>query len=158
MKKTDEKMPSGAETKLTGEERVPEKTAQELASEIGERDGLKEELLRMCRQNHVAALSAAVILIIILLAVFAPVIAPYKEAEQDLMSRLQGPSMAHLFGTDELGRDVFSRILYGARVSLIVGIFPSIISLVIGIVMGKSSGSASSRSSSRPSISSRNSS
>lgn len=136
MKKTDEKMPSGAETKLTGEERVPEKTAQELASEIGERDGLKEELLRMCRQNHVAALSAAVILIIILLAVFAPVIAPYKEAEQDLMSRLQGPSMAHLFGTDELGRDVFSRILYGARVSLIVGIFPSIISLVIGIVMG----------------------
>ncbi|MCR5160151.1 MAG: ABC transporter permease [Lachnospiraceae bacterium] len=113
---------------------------QDLSSDIGEKDGIKEKLIRMCRQNHLAAFSAAVIVIIILLAVFAPVIAPYGEAQQDLMARLQGPSAAHIFGTDELGRDVFSRILYGSRVSLVVGIFPAIISLFIGIVLGLISG------------------
>jgi ABC-type dipeptide/oligopeptide/nickel transport system permease subunit len=112
----------------------------DLSSDIGEKDGIKEKLIRMCRQNHLAAFSAAVIVIIILLAIFAPVIAPYGEAQQDLTARLQGPSMAHLFGTDELGRDVFSRILYGSRVSLVVGIFPAIISLFIGIVLGLISG------------------
>ena len=82
---------------------------QELESQIGEEDGLKEQLLRMCRQNKLAAFSAVLILVVILMAIFAPVLAPYGEAEQDLISRLQGPSAAHWFGTDELGRDVFSR-------------------------------------------------
>ena len=114
--------------------------AEELAGEIGEKYGAKEKLRKMCSQNPLAAVSAVVIFLIILLAVFAPVIAPYKEAQQDLMARLQGPSAAHLFGTDELGRDVFSRILYGARVSLVIGIIPSFISLVIGIILGLLSG------------------
>ncbi|MBP3914355.1 MAG: ABC transporter permease, partial [Lachnospiraceae bacterium] len=90
----------------------------------------------MYRNNRLAAFSAALIILMILLAVFAPYIAPYKEAHQDLLMRLQPPSRAHLFGTDELGRDVFSRILYGARVSLVIGIFPSMISLLIGIFFG----------------------
>ena len=77
---------------------------QELESQIGEEDGLKEQLLRMCRQNKLAAFSAVLILVVILIAIFAPVLAPYGEAEQDLISRLQGPSAAHWFGTDELGR------------------------------------------------------
>ena len=110
--------------------------SKDLASQIGEKDGAKEKLVRLYRQNKLAVISAAVILLIILMAVLAPVIAPYKEAEQDLLARLQGPSARHLLGTDELGRDVFSRILYGARVSLVIGIFPSMISLFIGIVMG----------------------
>ena len=109
---------------------------QELESQIGEEDGLKEQLLRMCRQNKLAAFSAVLILVVILMAIFAPVLAPYGEAEQDLISRLQGPSAAHWFGTDELGRDVFSRILYGSRLSLTIGILPSIISLVVGIFFG----------------------
>ena len=109
---------------------------QELESQIGEEDGLKEQLLRMCRQNKLAAFSAVLILVVILIAIFAPVLAPYGEAEQDLISRLQGPSAAHWFGTDELGRDVFSRILYGSRLSLTIGILPSIISLVVGIFFG----------------------
>ena len=99
---------------------------QELESQIGEEDGLKEQLLRMCRQNKLAAFSAVLILVVILIAIFAPVLAPYGEAEQDLISR----------GTDELGRDVFSRILYGSRLSLTIGILPSIISLVVGIFFG----------------------
>ena len=109
---------------------------QELESQIGEEDGLKEQLLRMCRQNKLAAFSAVLILVVILMAIFAPVLAPYGEAEQDLISRLQGPSAAHWFGTDELGRDVLSRILYGSRLSLTIGILPSIISLVVGIFFG----------------------
>ena len=107
-----------------------------LAAEIGDYDGPKQKIKRLCRQNPLAAVSAAVIVLIILLAVLAPYIAPYREAEQNLLARLQAPSAAHIFGTDELGRDVFSRILYGARVSLLIGIFPSLISLVIGIVIG----------------------
>jgi ABC-type dipeptide/oligopeptide/nickel transport system permease subunit len=113
-----------------------QETRDELLSEIGDYDGLKEKIIRMYRNNRLAAFSAALIILMILLAVFAPYIAPYKEAHQDLLMRLQPPSRAHLFGTDELGRDVFSRILYGARVSLVIGIFPSMISLLIGIFFG----------------------
>lgn len=110
--------------------------SQELLSQVGEKDGIWEKLVRMCRQNKLAAISALVIVLIILASVFAPVIAPYGEAEQDVIHRLQAPSAAHLFGTDELGRDVFSRILYGSRVSLIIGIFPSVLALAIGIILG----------------------
>jgi peptide/nickel transport system permease protein/oligopeptide transport system permease protein len=110
--------------------------------DIGEMDGIKDKILRMCRQNPLAAVSAIVILLIIILAILAPVIAPYKEAEQDLQMRLTGPSPAHLFGTDELGRDLFTRILYGSRASLVIGIFPPALSLVIGIVFGLISGYA----------------
>ncbi len=110
--------------------------SRELLSQVGEKDGIREKLLRMCRQNKLAAVSAVVIAVIILASIFAPLIAPYGEAEQDVINRLQAPSLAHLFGTDELGRDVFSRILYGSRVSLVIGILPSVLSLAIGIVLG----------------------
>lgn len=113
---------------------------EDLLGQIGEKDGITDKLRRMCRQNKLAAFSAVVILIILLMAVFAPVIAPYGEAEQDLLNRLQAPSAAHWLGTDELGRDVFSRLLYGARVSLSIGIIPSIISLLIGIFLGLTAG------------------
>ena len=113
---------------------------QELESQIGEEDGLKEQLLRMCRQNKLAAFSAVLILVVILMAIFAPVLAPYGEAEQDLISRLQGPSAAHWFGTDELGRDVFSRLVYGARVSISTALIAVGVALVIGIPLGAIAG------------------
>ena len=109
---------------------------QELESQIGEEDGLKEQLLRMCRQNKLAAFSAVLILVVILIAIFAPVLAPYGEAEQDLISRLQGPSAAHWFGTDELGRDVFSRTLYGGRLSILIGLGSALGAAVIGVLLG----------------------
>ena len=112
----------------------------ELLTQIGEQDGVREKLRRMARQNKLAAFSAVLIALVLLLAVFAPLIAPYGEAEQDVLARLQPPSAAHWFGTDELGRDVLSRILYGSRLSLAIGILPSVISLVIGIVLGLLSG------------------
>lgn len=114
--------------------------AEELASEIGEKYGAKEKFRKMCKQNPLALISLIVICLIIALAVLAPVIAPYKEAQQDLLARLQAPSGKHLLGTDELGRDVLSRILYGARVSLVIGIFPSLISLLAGILLGMLAG------------------
>ena len=107
------------------------KLNDELQLEIGERDGIRDKLKKMCRQNHLAAISAIVILIIILMAVFAPVIAPYGETEAILIDRLQGPSMKHLLGTDELGRDLFSRMLYGSRLSIAIGRLPRLISLCI---------------------------
>lgn len=108
----------------------------ELSLQIGERDGIRDKLKRMCRQNPLAAVSAIVILIFILMAIFAPLIAPYGETEQDLLNRLQDPSLTHLLGTDELGRDLFSRMLYGSRLSIAIGILPSLISLVIGVIAG----------------------
>ena len=133
--------PQGADNENTDIRQIQaEENAEELARQIGEKDGIFETLKRMCRQNKLAAVSAAVIILIALAAIFAPAIAPYKEAEQDLMHRLQAPSLAHLLGTDELGRDVFTRLLYGARVSLIVGTLPSIISLVIGVIVGLNAG------------------
>ena len=112
------------------------KPDDELSLQIGERDGIRDKLKRMCRQNPLAAVSAIVILIFILMAIFAPVIAPYGETEQDLINRLQDPSLTHLLGTDELGRDLFSRMLYGSRLSIAIGILPSLISLVIGVIAG----------------------
>ncbi len=118
------------------EKKQAEERKEELASQIGEQEGLREQLRRMVSQNKLAAFSACVILLIIVLALFTPLIAPYGEAEQDLMARLQAPSLKHWLGTDELGRDVLTRLLYGSRVSLIVGILPSMISLAIGIFFG----------------------
>lgn len=109
---------------------------EDLNSQIQEKDGIREQLLRMCRQNKLAAFSAFLILVIIALAVFAPFVTPYTEAEQDLASRLQAPSAVHLLGTDYLGRDVLTRLLFGARISLIVGIMPSVIALVVGVTFG----------------------
>ena len=98
--------------------------------------GLKENFLRLVKQNKLAVISALVILLVIIAAIFAPVLAPYDYSYQDLVNRLQAPSLKHLLGTDELGRDVFSRLLYGARLSLIIGFFPTAISMAIGIVLG----------------------
>ena len=68
------------------------------------------------------ALSAGVIAVLLLIAVLAPLLTPYSPAEIDSKSVLTSPGRAHLFGTDNLGRDVFSRVVYGARHSLYVGL------------------------------------
>ena len=110
----------------------PQTLNETLQSQIGEQDGAREKLLRLCRQNKLAVVSAVVILLILLMAVFAPLIAPYGEAEQDALNRLQPPSAEHWFGTDELGRDVFSRVLYGSRLSLAIGILAGLLAGYFG--------------------------
>ncbi len=81
---------------------------------------------------------AAVMLFII--AIFAPVLTTYDFKNQDIASRLQPPSANHIFGTDELGRDLFTRMVYGARVSITVGIIAVLISTIIGVLLGSLAG------------------
>jgi peptide/nickel transport system permease protein len=86
-------------------------------------------------RNPIGIIGAVIILLTILLAIFAPLVSPYSPSEQ-AAKRLLPPSRDHLMGTDELGRDTFSRIIYGARVSLQVGIIAVFIALVIGLTIG----------------------
>jgi len=111
-------------------------TAEALAAELGEADTIGSKLHRLASENKLAVVSMAVIVFIALAAVFAPLLTPYGFAEQDLAVRLQNPSAAHWLGTDELGRDELTRLLYGARVSLLVGVVPTIVSMLLGAILG----------------------
>lgn len=127
---------------LTDEERraaVCEVEQEELAH-APRADTVRAKLVRMCRENRAAAVSALVLVIMIVMIVFAPLFTPYDPTKIDLINRLQPPSLAHICGTDDLGHDVFTRILYGGRVSLMVGLIPTSISLLLGIVLGLLSG------------------
>ena len=108
--------------------------------EIGESDTWLDKAKTLVRQNKLAAFSAVLILLMILIAVFAPVAAPYDHLKQSLADRLQPPSTAHWLGTDELGRDVLSRIIFGARISLTIGLVPTLISMSIGTILGMCAG------------------
>jgi peptide/nickel transport system permease protein len=88
------------------------------------------------RKNKTAMLGLGIIVFFVLIALLAPFIAPYGFKEQELVNRLKAPSADHWFGTDDLGRDMFTRILYGARISLWVGFFSVIGSIVVGTFLG----------------------
>ncbi|ACZ18252.1 ABC transporter permease [Thermanaerovibrio acidaminovorans] len=97
------------------------------------------------KRNKLAMAGLIMTITVILAAVFAPVIAPYDPVKQliwteGMSARLAAPSAKHIMGTDLYGRDIFSRILYGARISLQIGIFATVVSLLIGIPMGAIAG------------------
>jgi len=92
------------------------------------------------KSNKLALLGAFIILALTLLAVFAPWLTPFGPAEQNIGQRLLPPGAGHFLGTDELGRDIFTRMLFGARVSLSVGFIAVIISTLIGILIGAAAG------------------
>ena len=98
--------------------------------------GLRLNLGATLRQQPLAFVGVALILLFAVMAVFAPVMAPYNPAALDLLHRLAGPSRAHWLGTDELGRDILSRVIYGARLSLTVAISVVSLSLFLGLVFG----------------------
>ncbi len=104
------------------------------------RKSLLGKIRQMGRENKPAVFSLAVILLFGLAAVCAPLLTPYTERDMDLMHRLAPPSGAHLLGTDEGGRDVLTRMLYGSRMSLLVGVIPTFLSMLLGAVMGVISG------------------
>ena len=87
-------------------------------------------------RNRMALSGAAVVLVWVVVALLAPVIAPYDPIDQEVRQRLQGPSAAHLLGVDELGRDVFSRVLYGGRVSLPVAAVVVVVATIFGTLYG----------------------
>ena len=117
-----------------------ENSQMDIASQIGESETFGDKFKTLCRENKLAVASAVVIILIALAAIFAPLVAPYDPTAQDLTNRLQGMSWQHIFGTDQLGRDVLSRMIYGARISLCIGIFPTLISMVLGTILGLMSG------------------
>jgi peptide/nickel transport system permease protein len=93
-------------------------------------------LLAAFRRKPLGAVSAAVIVALVLTAIFAPVLAPYDPLDARPEIRLAAPSRAHLFGTDDIGRDVLSRVIYGSRISLWVGLLAVGIGTVAGTLIG----------------------
>jgi ABC-type dipeptide/oligopeptide/nickel transport system permease subunit len=106
--------------------------------------GLWSEAWSRLRRNPGALVGFGLVGLFVVVAVFAPLIAPYDPREQNLSLLVNGccpgPSADHWFGVDQLGRDVFSRIVYGARYSLLIGVVAVSVGLAIGLVLGASAG------------------
>lgn len=96
----------------------------------------KWSIAEAVKRQPLAAVGVVLLIVFTICAVFAPWLAPQDPAQLDLTGRLMGPSWAHWFGTDELGRDILSRTLFGARISLIVAVSVVVLSLVVGLVAG----------------------
>lgn len=107
----------------------------EMKSQFKKRNPVLEVWKRL-RKNKIAILGMCIVLFLILLALFADVIAPYDPAATDFSARLQMPSRAHWFGTDNLGRDILSRVIYGGRTSLLVATLAELIAMVVGCFFG----------------------
>ena len=103
---------------------------------MSQSSSLWSDAIRRLFKNKAAVAGAVVLVVLIVLAAFAPWIAPYPYAYQNLDLGASPPSSAHLLGTDVLGRDLLSRILYGARISLLVGFIATTVALVIGVSWG----------------------
>lgn len=98
------------------------------------------DVIRRFKQNKLALLGIVVIVILAILSIFGPKISGYDYFTNDLLNNNQAPSGDHWFGTDSLGRDIFSRTWYGARISLFIGIAAAFIDLVIGVIWGATAG------------------
>lgn len=104
------------------------------------RPGLLSFIRRLIREKPLGAIGGGVFVLFVLLGLFANVLAPYGINDTDLHRRLEGPSLAHPFGTDHLGRDVFSRVLMGAQVSMTVAVLASAIATIISVTIGAIAG------------------
>src|SRR5205807_3520592 len=96
--------------------------------------------MRSLFRNRLAAFGLALVCLFVIFALFAPWIAPRDPAQLDLATRLQRPNHGHWFGTDELGRDILSRVIYGARISMLVGTSVVAASLLLGLIFGSIAG------------------
>ncbi|WP_277613909.1 ABC transporter permease [Neobacillus muris] len=105
----------------------------------------KETVLNILK-NKLAVLGASLLIIIIFFAIFGPMMVKFSPTEQDLLNANMAPDGKHWFGSDDLGRDVWSRTWYGARVSLAIGIIAAMIDLVIGVTVGGIAGYMAGRS------------
>lgn len=115
------------------------KTAAAHAAETEEkvrRSSMFLDVLKGTVRSPAAKLGAVLLVLMVLSAILAPIIAPYGPNDMDLLAMKQGPSAAHWLGTDVMGRDLFSRLLYGGRYSLALGFAASIFSTLVSIVLG----------------------
>ncbi len=97
-------------------------------------------VMKQLSKNKIAMAGLVILIIECLLAALAPLIMPYGYAEMDLTQTFATPSLTHLFGCDDMGRDIFSRVLYGGRFSISIGILAVLISVVIGMIIGALAG------------------
>jgi len=115
---------------------MPDKSFDENPPHVGE----FRRIIRVMAGRKVVVIGAVIIFVMVMVAIFAPFVAPYSPYKNNLKEALQPISSKHLLGTDALGRDTFSRIVYGARTSLMVGIVSILIAAVIGMVLGLTAG------------------
>ena len=113
---------------------------EDIEAEIADSDSIWDKIKNMIKSNKLAAISLIIILLFCFCAIFAPLVAPHDPTLQNYDNVRAKPSSEHLLGTDELGRDVLSRIIYGARISLVIGLVPTTISMVLGTILGLMAG------------------
>lgn len=101
-----------------------------------------KNFLKFAKKRPILIISMIIIVIFIVMAIFAPLIAPYQVDETSFSAPLSPPSKEYLLGTDELSRDIFSRIIYGLRMSLFIGFVPTTINIIIGSFIGMLAGSS----------------
>ena len=104
------------------------------------RNRLADFFIRLLKDKPLGTISGIIILILILVAIFANVLAPYGYGERHLPDRLTGPSAQYLLGTDHLGRDLLSRLIVGARISLTVGLAATALNVLVAVLVGGASG------------------
>lgn len=104
------------------------------------KDSRLRDFWHQFKKNRLAVFGLVLLIIIVLLALLAPVIAPEGYDKQDLMKRFLTPNREHIMGTDNFGRDIFSRVIYGARISLTIGLGSMVISVFFGMILGALAG------------------
>lgn len=110
-----------------------------------ERPSFLKAAAEVLLKNKLTLVGTVIVALIVLISLLAPVISPYDPNLMNMPERLQAPSALHLFGTDEMGRDVLSRVFYGARISIMVGLSIVLIAAFIGCAIGSLSGYAGGR-------------
>jgi peptide/nickel transport system permease protein len=103
-------------------------------------DSMARITLRRFAKHHLALAGAVVLVLLILTAIFAPLIATHDPNTLSTTEKLQNPSASHWFGTDDVGRDIFARVMYGGRISLAIGLIGTLVALAIGTIIGAVSG------------------
>ena len=115
---------------------------EELGLQAGDlqASNLYQDAWKRLKKNKLAIISFVVLILLALVAIFAPLIAPYDPYAQDLTRLNEPPSADHWFGTDDIGRDVFSRVVYGTQISMLVGVVCEAICVPIGVILGALAG------------------
>jgi peptide/nickel transport system permease protein len=123
---------------MTNKEKIPNKIP-ETSSEQRSHESMGVQVWRRFKRHPGALVGAIALFLLVLSTILAP-LSPYDPEHSDLSVRLNPPSLEHPFGTDGLGRDLLTRVLYGGRISLLVGVMVVIITLIIGVPVGAIAG------------------
>lgn len=135
--------PTGGTTTTTGDDAVVNALpGVPSAGAIGRAQGPGQfgEIWRRYRRNRLAMVGLVIVVLEVVIAIISPFSTPYDPFEQNLLNTLQPPSAAHFFGTDVLGRDLYSGVIYGTRLAMIVGVSTVLFSLVLGLTLGALAG------------------